>query len=187
MAEEEASNSDEPVKKSKGIVKIVAGVSLVAFLGGAAGGYTLSNTLNTEIDAATPKADSSEDEPYTPATPDELEHGVGKIVVALSSDPNIGTETARLLIDPVIVYELKGDHDGADHKKLAAKGSYIFESKNSALRDAFIEYLSQLTVEETRGSYGLMTIRAELARRARLAVEDAHISGVLIQELMVQQ
>lgn len=54
------------------------------------------------------------------------------------------------------------------------------------LRDAFIVYLSDRTVEELRGSEGLQHVKTELLTRARELLPAVTIKSVFITEFVVQ-
>lgn len=104
---------------------------------------------------------------------------VGRITVVIPSDGQAGG-TIHLLISPLVVGYPEGTAEAAkDHETEA-------EAPTAELRDAFIEYLSQLHETEVRGSLGLATLRAELLRRSRAVVPDLNPTAVLIQEFLIQ-
>ena len=121
----------------------------------------------------------------TKASTQRREIEVGRLTVVIASDRPAGGNV-HLLITPLVVGH---PADGAEPTEKEKDGSPEGESAAGPvpeLRDAFIEYLSQLHESEIGGSIGLVTMRAELLRRARAVAPELNASAVLIQEFIVQ-
>lgn len=173
------SDAAPPAKAARGRGWLVAaGLILAVFaLGGAAGVFAAG--------VLTPKAAEHEATEQHAEEPEDhgtrLELDVGRITVIIPSDHKDGGNL-HLLITPLVVGETVGEvaEEGHGAKEEAPVGPI------PELRDAFIEYLSQLQESEVRGSLGLTTMRAELLRRARAVAPDLNASAVLIQEFIIQ-
>lgn len=103
---------------------------------------------------------------------------IGKITVNVLAATALGEKKTRfLLIEPTLLYAKSFDAN-QEGKKMA--------DLQAAMRDSFIEYLSQLHEDDVYGSAGLADLRSELLRRARVVSEsDAPIS-VLLQDFVLQ-
>mgnify|MGYP000138460185 CR=1 FL=1 len=186
MAADDANQTQASKKEGKGVAKIVFVASLVAFGLGAAVGAVSWSKLHPASVSHESDAEPEEEMSFVHDFTGTGEHNLGKIVVPLSGTQLRPDQTApRLLIDPVVVFQI--EPKPSEGEREIASPEQVVVAKTSEFRDAFVAYLSQLSVEETRGSYALMSIRAELTRRARLLAEDVNISNVLIQEFMVQR
>lgn len=168
-----------PAKAARGRGWMVAaGVILVVFILGAAAGVFAAGRLSpkaAEHKAAEEHAAEAEDHGT------RLELDVGRITVIIPSDHKDGGNL-HLLITPLVVGKSSAEAaEGGHGGKEEAPAGPVPE-----LRDAFIEYLSQLQEFEVRGSLGLTTMRAELLRRARAVAPDLNASAVLIQEFVIQ-
>jgi len=60
------------------------------------------------------------------------------------------------------------------------------QEKKPYLRDAFHGFLSQLTERDLEGSFGLVMIKEELLRRARVVAGGSGIREILITDLVIQ-
>ncbi len=97
------------------------------------------------------------------------------IVVNITETTAEGTPAARYLkIHLALVYPESADAEA----KMAEKKPFI--------RDTFTGFLRQMTVEDLRGSIGLIKLKAELLKRARAVVGDDTPSEILISDLVVQ-
>ncbi|WGT51728.1 flagellar basal body-associated FliL family protein [Thioclava nitratireducens] len=97
------------------------------------------------------------------------------IVVNITGTTADGASAARYLkIHLALVYPESPDAEAA----MAEKKPFI--------RDTFTGFLRQMTVEDLRGSIGLIKLKAELLKRARAVVGDNTPSEVLISDLVVQ-
>jgi flagellar FliL protein len=173
-------------KPGRGWMILVGFVAVDFVLGAVAGiyasGYFATPPAATEVapDAATDHGHAADTAATTPeGARQEVE--VGRITVVLPSDGPKGG-SIHMMITPLVV----------GHPVAAGAGTHGEAEGDSApgptaeLRDAFIEYLSQLHETEVHGSIGLAMIRAELLRRARAVAPDLNASAVLIQEFLIQ-
>ncbi len=97
------------------------------------------------------------------------------IVVNITETTADGTPAARYLkIHLALVYPESPDAEA----KMAEKKPFM--------RDTFTGFLRQMTVEDLRGSIGLIKLKAELLKRARAVVGDDTPSEILISDLVVQ-
>ncbi|RVV96966.1 flagellar motor switch protein M [Mesobaculum littorinae] len=98
-----------------------------------------------------------------------------EIIVNVTDVTATGRRTSRFLkLDAVLVYD--ETVDGAGH--VAARQVYM--------RDAFQDYLRQLTVRDLQGSAGLYDLKSELLRRARAISGSEAPSEILISDLIIQ-
>ena len=96
--------------------------------------------------------------------------------ISASSGP--GDKRGRyLVIEPTLVYDSQFD-------TLSTKGGMA--EMQPALRDSFIEYLSQLHENDVYGSAGLAELRGELLRRARLVTQSEAPKTILLQDFVLQ-
>lgn len=102
---------------------------------------------------------------------------IGRITVNVSATSALDTRQTRfLVIEPSLLYYSSFDLEA--EKTMA--------ELQPALRDSYIEFLSQLHENDVYGSAGLAQLRAELLRRARLVSDsDAPIS-ILLQDFVLQ-
>ncbi len=162
---------------------VIAAVIAVAFILGAAAGIYTGVFLAPATEAEANGHEDGESEAAVSAQRQEIE--VGRLTVVIASDNRAGGKL-HLLITPLVVGH---SADGAEPAGQDQHGSADDSSAAGPipeLRDAFIEYLSQLHESEIRGSIGLVTMRAELLRRVRAVAPELNASAVLIQEFIVQ-
>lgn len=153
---------------------ILIGAVVAVFLVGAGAGVGLGTFLKDEPtpgDAPhveTPKAEKHE------INRREIE--IGRITVVIPADRTGGGKLHLLIAPLVVAYPepAAGDQDKEGPMPTAE------------LRDAFIEYLSQLRESDVRGSAGFVLLREELLRRARAVAPDLNAKMVLIQDLVIQ-
>ena len=160
------------------IAAVIAGV----FILGAGAGVYAGVFLAPE---SAVQAHGEEEGQSTNESAERQEFDVGRLTVVIPADSPAGGKL-HLLITPLVVGIPEG---GAQQAEQGDKGSDAEQSVAGPipeLRDAFIEYLSQLREAEIRGSVGMVTIRAELLRRARAVAPELNASAVLIQEFIVQ-
>lgn len=179
-----------PVKdrRGRGWLILVAFVAVDFILGAAAGvyaGLSYGLTAGSGEDSAAHDAPAEAAEPHAP----RQEIDVGRITVVIPADPAAtGAEAGRrlhLLITPLVVAHPEGAAAGGEGGH-GAEGDDAPAGPTAELRDAFIEYLSQLRAPELQGSLGLALMRTELLRRARAVAPDLNASAVLIQEFIIQ-
>ena len=103
---------------------------------------------------------------------------LGRITVNVAASGALSEKRTRfLVIEPTLLYAAEFDAD---------ESSKDMESHLPAIRDSFIEYLSQLHENDVYGSAGLADLRAELLRRARLATGSEAPLGILLQDFVLQ-
>lgn len=103
---------------------------------------------------------------------------IGRITVNVAAAGALSEKRTRyLVIEPTLLYRAEYD-ERPDGLRM--------EQHRAALRDSYIEFLSQLHENDVYGSAGLAELRAELLRRARLVSQsDAPIS-ILLQDFVLQ-
>lgn len=160
---------------------LMAAAVAVAFILGAAAGIYAGVFLAPATGVEENEKEDGEGE-ATKVSTQRQEIEVGRLIVVITSDRLAGGNL-HLFITPLVVgYP-------ADGAEPTAHGSPEGDSAAGPipeLRDAFIEYLSQLHESEIGGSIGLVTMRTELLRRARAVAPELNASAVLIQEFIVQ-
>lgn len=103
---------------------------------------------------------------------------IGRITVNIAATGALGEKKNRfLVIEPTLVYDLGYD---------TLEGSKGMAVLQPAIRDSFIEYLSQLHENDVYGSAGLSELRSELLRRARLASDSEAPLNILLQDFVLQ-
>lgn len=157
---------------------LAAGFVAVTFLLGAAAGVYAAGFLGQGDEK--PEGPKAEPAPQAEQA-DRIELAVGRIAVVIPSDQ--GAKRLHMLISPLVIAHSPAGSPNAGH---GAADSEAGTGPVAELRDAFIEYLSQLREAEVRGSLGLVTLRAELLRRARAVAPELNASAVLIQEFVIQ-
>ena len=122
---------------------------------------------------------------------------IGRIAVNLRGAESSLGRPRNLIIDTIVEYdpgmETGGPHGGGDdakkddggHGKEAAPSDPM-QARQPRMRDAFIEYLSQLSEQDVTGSSGLASTRAELLRRARAVAGNEAPRALLIQDFIIQ-
>lgn len=164
--------------------RILAPILFVAlFLAGLAGGAVIYFGLDRLL-AAIP-GDGAEEQVATEDHSEEVE-GDGETVsegateVFLMEDHIVnlvapGSSSSRFVRVRVAIV-----HDSA----LLPIGT--MQERKAHLRDAFQEFLGQLTERDLEGSYGLTMLKAELLSRTRAIVGGPGIQEVLITDLVIQ-
>jgi flagellar basal body-associated protein FliL len=103
---------------------------------------------------------------------------VGRITVNVMASGLSGDRRSRfLVIEPTLLYDAAFD---------AATEGRRMADLQPALRDSFIEYLSQLHEDDVYGSAGLADLRHELLRRARLVTASEAPISILLQDFVLQ-
>lgn len=98
-----------------------------------------------------------------------------EIIVNISATTATGRQTTRFLkLNTALVYDEKAP--GADH----------IEERKEFVRDAFQDYLRQLSERDVQGSAGLAILKAELLRRARSIAGTDAPQEILISDLIIQ-
>ena len=102
---------------------------------------------------------------------------IGRITVNVKTSLGLSERKSRfLVIEPTLLYAASFD----------MRGGPAMATYSTALRDSFIEYLSQLHEDDVHGSAGLAALRQELLRRARLVTDDDAPIGILLQDFVLQ-
>lgn len=188
---EEADEATAPGSggKRKGLILSFLLISVVSFGLGVGGGVYIWGTLNGPISNMMEVPGEQTVHVRAPKV-GEAEHEIGRIVIALSGGSSVSK--TRLLIDPVIVYK-KDSHAAAeeassgDHGEEGDTPSHSpLDRVHTELRDVFIEYMSQLTEDQVKGSFGMMNLKAELLRRARMVSGDDTPKAILIRDFLIQ-
>ena len=103
---------------------------------------------------------------------------LGRITVNVAAAGALSEKRSRfLVIEPTLLYAADFDED---------KSRPDMASHLPAIRDSFIEFLSQLHENDVYGSAGLADLRAELLRRARLITASDAPIGILLQDFVLQ-
>ncbi|WP_292290263.1 flagellar basal body-associated FliL family protein [Marivita sp.] len=160
---------------SRGRIVLILGVALV-FLVGVGAGISFGMVFGDDTASEDPPHAATE-ERDAPAR-DRQEVEVGRITVVIPAD-RAGGGRLHLLIAPLVVAypdAVADDHDTGE----------TTPAPTAELRDAFIEYLSQLRESDVRGSAGFALLREELLRRARAVAPELNAKAVLIQDLVIQ-
>jgi flagellar protein FliL len=175
--ESEGEGSDAPAKKGmSGIIKIVLIVLLasISLLGGLVGTMGFGGVKNL-IAGSAEEVTASEDDK---AEPEEVEPVYGilnleEMIVNITGYTATGRTTSRFLkLKVSIVY------DETMGETLVARKLF--------LRDAFQDYLRQLTERDLAGSIGLATLKAELLKRAKSIAGNEAPKSVLVGDLIIQ-
>lgn len=97
------------------------------------------------------------------------------MIVNITATTESGRRTSRFLkLDLALVYDRAKD------------GAGQVETRHIYLRDAFQDYLRQLTDRDLDGTLGLVTVKGELLRRARAVSGSDAPHELLVQGLVVQ-
>lgn len=98
-----------------------------------------------------------------------------EIITNITSTTATGRHTTRFLkLNVALAYDDKAE--GADR----------VEARKLYMRDSFQDYLRQMTERDLQGTIGLVTLKAELLRRARAITESEAPREILISDLIVQ-
>lgn len=151
-------------KKRSGFLLLI-GAAVVMLGAGGAAQYVTASTGNSATTA----------DVVEPVIRHELE--IGRIIVNVRPGAN-GSKVSHLVIDPVLEYEAPAAGEGAAGDAISSRKSHF--------RDAFIDYLANVSEAEVSGSAGMSVVRSELLRRARLVAGNDAPSAVLLQEYILQ-
>lgn len=179
---------DESEKKSSKKWPILI-LAVVLSLSAIAGGLVVS----MGVDGVMALVNGSEENPQQPADgqevghgaePDNTEHGANpalivdpmkEIIVNITSMSVTGRKSTRFLkLNLALVFD--ENIEGAEH--ITERKVYI--------RDAFQNYLRQLTERDLSGTIGVVRLKAELLRRVRAVTESEAPKEVLISDIIVQ-
>ncbi|MBD3624366.1 MAG: flagellar basal body-associated FliL family protein [Rhodobacteraceae bacterium] len=98
-----------------------------------------------------------------------------EIIVNITAVTASGRRTSRFLkLNVALVYDAARDADG------------LVSARQLYMRDAFQDYLRQLTERDLQGTQGLLTLKEELLRRARAIAGNDAPREILVADLIVQ-
>ncbi len=98
-----------------------------------------------------------------------------EIIVNITATTASGRRTSRFLkLNLALVYDT------------ALDGAGQVEARKLYMRDAFQDYLRQLTERDLQGTQGLLTVKEELLRRARAVAGNEAPREMLVADLIVQ-
>ena len=160
-------------------VALIAIVGIAALIGGlvAAMGYSDAVALVTGSHSAPEVASGGTGDVSEPAKSGEsvVITPFKEIIVNITATTATGRQTSRFLkLNTALVYDEKAP--GADH----------IEERKDFVRDAFQDYLRQLSERDVQGSAGLAILKAELLRRARSISGSDAPQEILISDLIIQ-
>jgi flagellar FliL protein len=160
-------------------VALIAVVGLVALIGGlvAAMGFNDAVALVTGGNKTPEVAAGAVETTTEPAQEGDavIVTPFKEIIVNISATTATGRQTTRFLkLNTALVYDEKAP--GADH----------IEERKEFVRDAFQDYLRQLSERDVQGSAGLAILKAELLRRARSIAGTDAPQEILISDLIIQ-
>lgn len=98
-----------------------------------------------------------------------------EIIVNINATTTTGRQTTRFLkLNAAMVYDE------------TMPGAAFVEERKVFVRDAFQDYLRQLSERDVQGSAGIAILKAELLRRARTVSDSDAPREILISDLIVQ-
>ncbi|EAQ02171.1 hypothetical protein OB2597_21141 [Pseudooceanicola batsensis HTCC2597] len=164
---------------------LIAVVGLVALIGGlvAAMGFDDALALATgggsDTHEAAPEVTKNDSVAITHSSQKSAETVVvapfKEIIVNIHATTATGRQTTRFLkLNAALVYD--ETLPGAAH----------VEERMVFVRDAFQDYLRQLSERDVQGSAGITILKAELLRRARSVSDSEAPREILISDLIVQ-
>lgn len=146
---------------------------LRAALTGAAGGGEPAMTEGKDQGAAAPEA--GKDAETTRPANEMAVTPFREIIVNINATTATGRTTSRFMkLNIALVFDDQ------------VEGAERIEERRLFLRDSFQDYLRQLTERDLQGTLGLITIKQELLRRARVITESDAPHEILIADLIVQ-
>lgn len=160
-------------------IALIAVVGIVALVGGlvAAMGYKDAVALVTGANRAPEVASGAVEDAEAPAGEGQkvTVTPFKEIIVNISATTATGRQTTRFLkLNTALVYDEK------------APGAQQIEERKEFVRDAFQDYLRQLSERDVQGSAGLAILKAELLRRARSVAGTDAAQEILISDLIIQ-
>ena len=165
-------------KKVLSVVLIVV-VGLVALVGGLVGAMGYQNALALVTGGPdTPEVAAGAVEEAVEPTAEGgavIVTPFKEFIVNISATTATGRQTTRFLkLNTALVYDE------------AAPGANYIEERKDFVRDAFQDYLRQLSERDVQGSAGLAILKAELLRRARSVAGTDAPQEILISDLIIQ-
>jgi len=186
---EQAASTGAPARKPLGrrllILLLLVLLSFAALAGG------LATSMGPRGFVAFLRGEEIVEEAAPAETPEQKQavagHGAGEarssvvvtpfkeIIVNITATTATGRQTSRFLkLNLALVYDE------------SAEGAERVEERKLYMRDAFQDYLRQLTQRDLQGTMGLVTLKAELLRRARAIAESDAPQDMLVSDLIVQ-
>ncbi|MGY6704331.1 flagellar basal body-associated FliL family protein [Roseinatronobacter sp.] len=160
------------------VLPSVAVLSVIALGGGVLVAFNppglpaFGNEGGTEIVSASASPD---DAPPLPAGADLMVMPFDEMIVNITVTSESGRLASRFMkVDLALVYDQTQDEQG------------LVESRHIYMRDAFQDYLRQLTDRDIEGTLGLVTLKSELLRRARAIAGNNAPHEMVILGLVVQ-
>lgn len=153
------------------LLAVVAGGGLVATVG-------VSEVLAIFVGGASETDDAAgagEDAVDVPPGADLVVMPFEEMIVNIKATTASGQQVNRFLkLDLALVYDRAQDADGQ------------VETRHIFMREAFQEYLRQLTERDFEGTLGLVTVKSELLRRAQAIAGSDAPHEIVVSELVVQ-
>ena len=184
-AEEAEASQDEPAKKPRRKLIMMAGGAALLVTGAAAGAYVFLAPGSKSSSADEKKMADAKDKSSDAMSMDYKDEKVvsdkfnvvpfKEIIVTISSISSSGRVTSRFLKLNVALVSDPGV-TGADR---------ILE-RQIFIRDAFVEFLMQLTERDLDGSAGLAFLKSELLHRVRQIADSDAPRDLLIADLVIQ-
>tara|TARA_R110002124_G_scaffold233236_1_gene398440 strand:+ start:7901 stop:8413 length:513 start_codon:yes stop_codon:yes gene_type:complete len=161
---------------------LIAIVGIVALIGGLVAAMGYEDAVALVVGGKEPSEQSAVE---TTAPDDYAAHPMGaesvtvtpfrEIIVNITATTATGRQTSRFLkLNAALVYDE------------AKPGASHIEERKPFVRDAFQDYLRQLSERDVQGSASLAILKAELLRRARSVMETDAPQEILISDLIVQ-
>lgn len=179
-ASDEASAKKSRFTGKKRIL-LVSGVVLLALLGTGGGALVAIGPSNLLEMISGPKEPTAEEAVAAADEAPPEQEGEG------------GADDVLLLDDMIInLVRIEGAVNRYARVRIAvvydreALGIGALEAKRSHLRDSFNDYLSQMTERDLQGTFGLVSLKEELLRRARVVAGQKAITDVLVTDLVFQ-
>lgn len=184
VATDEASGSKTPLSRKKRIL-LISGVAALALLG-IGGGAVVAVGPSSLLAMVSGPADPAAEQAATDAAADEE--------VAPEGGEKEGGADDVLLLDDMIINLVRIEDAVNRYARVRiavvydreALGIGTLEAKRSHLRDSFNDYLSQMTERDLQGTFGLVSLKEELLRRARVVAGQKAITDVLVTDLVFQ-
>ena len=156
----------------------VAVLSIVALGGGLLVAFKppgLPAFLNDDGPEMVSASASSDEAPPLPAGANLMVMPFDEMIVNITATSESGRLTSRFMkVDLALVYDQAQDETG------------LVEARHIYMRDAFQDYLRQLTDRDIEGTLGLVTLKSELLRRARAIAGSNAPHELVILGLVVQ-
>lgn len=156
----------------------VAVLSVVALVGGVLVAFKPSGLPTFLDDDGTETAGASalpDEAPPLPAGANLMVMPFDEMIVNITVTSESGRLASRFMkVDLALVYDQTQDELG------------LVESRHIYMRDAFQDYLRQLTDRDIEGTHGLVTVKSELLRRARAIAGSDAPHELVVLGLVVQ-